>query len=124
MWKSSSGSTNDYDIYVRYQMPSDYARDGSNQATLTVNTSAWRDTSSDSVTLAMYNAANNQCSTTTTLTTSDDTWVETSLGTLTSDADCNAIVANDIVVFVFHMTSSGSSAEALLGEIRLDYTSQ
>lgn len=118
-WLSTSG-TQDYDIYVRSQIPSDY----DTQSLTAVNMFGWRTGSSDIVTLSLYNASGGQCGTTTTITTANTTWTETALASISGDSDCNAIVAGDVVVWVIKVTSSGTSNSALAGEIRYDYRSK
>jgi hypothetical protein len=115
-WKSQSG-TNDYDIYVRYQLPSDYDT-GSITA---INMTGWRSTSSDIVQYEMYNASGGQCGTTTTVNSSNTTWQETALASIAADGDCTSTTANELVIFKVKLTSSGSTNSALAGAIRFDY---
>lgn len=118
-WKSTSG-TNDYDVFIRYQMPSNY----DTQSITAINMYGYRTTSSDSITLELYNAGGGQCGTTTTITNSDDNWSEVALANTGGDADCNSIAAGDVVIWKIHMTSSGSTNSALAGEIRYDYSAK
>ncbi len=115
-WLSTSG-TNDYDIFIRSQLPSDY-----DAGSLTsINMFGYRTTTNDIVTLSLYNASGGQCGTTTTITTSNTTWTETALANIAADADCTGIAAGDVVIWQIKVTSSGSSNSALAGEIRYDY---
>jgi hypothetical protein len=118
-WVSQSG-TQDYDIYVRSQIPSDY----DTQSLSAVNMFGWRTTANDIVSLSLYNASGGQCGTTTTITTTNTTWTETALANIAGDSDCNAIVASEMVIWVIKVTSSGSTNSALAGAIRYDYRSR
>jgi hypothetical protein len=115
-WRSTSGTT-DYDVYIRYQMPSDY-----DTASITaINMFGWRTTANDIVTLELFNAGGAQCGTTTTITSSNTTWTETALANTGADGDCTSIAAGDIVIWRIKTTSSGSTNSALAGTIRFDY---
>lgn len=115
-WKSTSGTT-DYDVYVRYQIPSDYDTD----SITAINMFGWRSTANDIVTLELFNATGGQCGTTTTITSANTTWTETALANTGADGDCTAIAAGDVVVWRVKLTSSASTNSALAGEIRFDY---
>jgi hypothetical protein len=120
-WNSASG-TNDYDVYIRYQMPSDYSRNAANTSTISaINMFGWRTGSSNLVELAMFNATGAQCGATTNVATGTAVWTEVALGSIAGDTDCDAIVANDVIIFRVKLTSISATDFALAGAIRFDY---
>lgn len=117
-WVSTSG-TNDYDIYIRYQLPSDF--DGFATST-SIQMYGWATTAvSDLVELALFNAAGAQCGSTTDVATSDGAWTETAL---TGDETVCSVAAGETVTFRIRLTSSSASNYARAGELRLDYRSK
>jgi hypothetical protein len=125
-WVSTSG-TNDYDIYVRFRMPSDYSRNSGNTNTISnFNMFGYGTTSgTDKVELTVYNASMAVCGTTSFNTaTTNVTWTENALTSISGDADCDGIVADDLITLRIHMISSGASNIAQAGEIRFDYLSK
>jgi hypothetical protein len=113
-WVSASGS-NDYDIYIRYQMPSDFSAFPSGG---TINMYGWRTLSPDGVDLTMFEDSGAQCGTTTNVATGTATWTEEPMaGTITG---CG-VTANEIVIFHIRLKSVGASNSALAGELRFDY---
>jgi hypothetical protein len=115
-WTSASGD-NDYDIYVRYQIPSDFSAFSSDTS---VQMYGWRtDGTNNLVELALFQANGTQCGTTTNVATGTATWTETALGG--SETGCT-VAAGDIVTFRIHVVASASEF-ARAGEIRFDYLS-
>jgi hypothetical protein len=112
-WVSTSG-TNDYDLYVRYKLPSDF----SSLITTPIYMYAYRTNSSDSVTLEMLKGAT-ACASggATAVATGTAVWTEVALAANTS---CT-FAAEDFVIFRIHLVSSGSSNPVAAGEIRMDY---
>jgi hypothetical protein len=114
-WASSSG-TNDYDIWVRYQIPSDFS--GFYDLN-TIKMTGYRVTSSDSVQLTLYKSDMTTCGTAPTTITSSNGWnAGISLG---GDETSCGIAAGDVVYFRAHLTSSGSTNYAAAGDISFDY---
>src|SRR5690606_33910724 len=75
-WTTDQGSAQDYDIYVRYQVPSDF--DGFVSDT-TLGMYGWRSTANDIVELAVFEEDGTQCGSSTTASTSNTTWTFTQL---------------------------------------------
>jgi hypothetical protein len=120
-WRASAGSANDYDIYIKYQIPRNYTT-----GTLAnVYGFGWRTSANESVAMSLYDDNGDQCGVTTTLSTSNTAWTETALGSMGGDTDCTVdIVANDVVVIKLTLSSSNTTDYARIGAIRFDYTAQ
>ncbi|MDB5170815.1 MAG: hypothetical protein JWO35_509, partial [Candidatus Saccharibacteria bacterium] len=129
-WTASA--TNDYDIYVRYQLPSDFAAfSASNPITMY----GWAtNTSTDSVALSMYNGGT-LCGGATTITTSNAAWTSTSLGgysagnfgsctTVSSSPTGTNIGPGSIVIFKIHMNVGTTNNFARAGEMTVNYLSK
>ena len=112
-------SQNDYDIYIRYQMPSDFSAFASDS---TINMYGWRtdSTATTEVQLALFEGAT-QCGSTTNVATGTATWSEVPLGG-SGETSCSGIVAGDIVIWRIHLDANNKTVRA--GEIRFDYLSK
>lgn len=113
-----SGGTMDYDIYVRWQVPSDFS--AFKDASDAVKMYGWRTTSTEKVELAMFQANGTQCGSTTEINSSNTTWQQTSM---TGDETGCAVAANDIVTFRIKVTA-GTSGYARAGNIQVNYLSR
>jgi hypothetical protein len=101
-WTTTTGD-NDYDIYVRYKMPSDF---GSFESDTTIAMSGWRtDATNNKVELALFQENDTQCGTTTEVATGTAAWTTTSLSG--SETGCT-IAADDVVIFRIRMTATGT----------------
>jgi parallel beta-helix repeat protein len=114
-WTTSQGTAQDYDIYVRYQMPSDY--DTGSLANLAIY--GWgTTTASEQVTIALYSdASGTACATSANAITSPGVWVQT---TVSSPLGACTIVANDTVTFRVHV-QAGQGNYARSGPISFTY---
>ncbi len=117
-WTSANGSTQDYDIWIRYRMPTDFAAFAASDA---INMFGWRTGSSDSVTLSFYQANGTLCGTATNVATGTAAWTET---TMTGTISSCSFAADDLVTFRIQMASSATSNYAMAGEIRFNYLSK
>ncbi len=108
-WTSASG-TNDYDIFIRYQVPSDF------NTFTSLNAYGWRTTSSSSAQIRWYKGATACNSSLTNVSTSNTTWTETSV----PNNSCT-LAANDVLTIRISL-SAAASEFARIGEIRFDYT--
>jgi hypothetical protein len=116
-WTTSQGTAQNYDIYVRYQLPSDF--DGFVSPTDAIRLFARRSSTGSSVEVSMFRNGT-QCGSTVTVNSSDNTWQE---NTGAVNAGACSFVANDAVMFRIKVTSaSGSFAYA--GALRFDYYSK
>lgn len=119
-WVSANSSTQTYDIYVRYLLPTDFsAFTGDN----TIYMSGYRTTTSDSVALAIYQPNGTICGSSTNIATGTATWTE---GTVTAPiaTTCAAnFTANSMITFRVRLTSTSTVNAAMAGEIRFDYRS-
>lgn len=115
----TSTGANDYDIYIRYRMPSDFsAFSASNPITMY----GWRtdSTATTEVDLSLYQANGTQCGTTTNVATGTAVWTSTAMsGTVTS---CS-ISANDLVTFKVHVVVAASKV-VKAGELSIGYLSK
>ncbi len=101
-WTTSQGTNQDYDVYARYQMPSDY--DTGSMANLSIW--GWgTTTANEQVTVALFSDASTTtpCGTTTNAVTSNATWVQV---TAAAPLGSCTIVAGDTVTFRVHVQAS------------------
>lgn len=114
-WTGTAAGNQDYDIYVRYQLPSDYDTGSlANMAIFGWGTS----TASEQVTVGLYvDTQAAACATTANAVSSNATWVQVTtaspLGTCTP-------VAGDTVTFKVHVQAAQSNF-ARAGEISFSY---
>ncbi|MDZ7744295.1 MAG: hypothetical protein U5K77_00835 [Candidatus Saccharibacteria bacterium] len=113
-WTTDQGTAQDYDIYVRHQMPSNFDGFISND---TIKMYGWRSTVNDSVELALFGADGTQCGSTTNAATADGSWTLTALNA--NEKDCN-IAAGDVVVFRVRLTATDGNY-ARVGDISFQY---
>ncbi len=114
-WTTSEASAQDYDIYVRYQLPSDYET-----GTLSnLSIAGWgTSTSTEVVTVALYSdASGTACSTGSNAVTSNGAW---DTDTTASPLGACTPVAGDMVVFKVHVAAA-NDGYALAGEIKFNY---
>ena len=114
-WTTSQATAQDYDIYARYQIPSDY--DTGSMANLAIT--GWGTTTgSEQVTIALYSdASGTACSTSANAVTSAATWVQTSVA---SPLGACTIAAGDTVTFKVHL-QAGQGNYARSGPITFTY---
>lgn len=114
-WTTTQVAAQDYGVFVRYRMPSDY-----DTGSMT-NLKLWgRGTSaSEVVGVVMYKGAT-VCGTIADVVTGANTWVET---TLASPLGSCTINPDDIVTFKFTMTATTNNT-ASLGELTYTYRSR
>jgi hypothetical protein len=109
-WTSDSG-TNDYDLYIRYTIPSDYSGDP------TFSMFGWRTGSSDSVNVTLFKDDGTTCISSTNVATGTATWTDTSLSNSCSFS------ADDRVIFRIKLTAVVSEY-ALASKITFNYKSR
>jgi hypothetical protein len=119
----TANASNDYDVYVRYQLPSNFG--GFNSAT-SISMNGFRSSSNGSVDLTLYNASGGVCgAANTTIASSNGAWTNNTLTSLTSDSDCTSMAAGDVITFVVHMNIGGTGVSgtdfARAGEISIGY---
>jgi hypothetical protein len=107
-WTASA--TNDYDVWVRWQAPSDFSSFGSNAFTL----NGWTTSASDSAALTVYDASNTSCGTGTVSTTA--TW-----GTAQITPSGCTVSAGDILSLKIHLNVAVTGEFARSGEITIVY---
>ncbi|QQS21709.1 hypothetical protein IPM09_04295 [Candidatus Saccharibacteria bacterium] len=114
-WTTTQASAQDYDVYARYQLPSDY-----DTGSMT-NLKIWgwgTSTTTDQVTVAMYvDSSGTACSTSGNAVSSNATWVQV---TVASPLGACTPVAGDMVTFKVHMIA-GQNNYARAGEISFAY---
>ncbi|PSO43459.1 hypothetical protein BRC19_00335 [Candidatus Saccharibacteria bacterium QS_5_54_17] len=114
-WTTSQGSAQDYDIYIRKQLPSDFDVLAS---TTTVKMYGWRTSSSETVELAIFQADGSQCGSTTNVATSNGSWTQTAL-----DSTGCSFNANDEITIRVRLTATTDNY-ARAGEISFQYRSK
>ena len=114
-WTTSQSTAQDYDIYVRYQMPSDY--DTGSMANLAIY--GWgTTTASEQITISLFtDASGTACATSANAVSSAAVWVQT---TVSSPLGSCTIAANDTVTFRVHM-QAGQGNYARSGGISFTY---
>ncbi len=114
-WTTDQASNQDYDIYVRYQMPSDYST--GSLANLAIQ--GWgTTTASESVTVALYSdASGTACATSGNAVTANATW---SSATIASPLGSCTVSAGDTVTFRVRV-QAGQNKFARAGAISFDY---
>jgi hypothetical protein len=114
-WTGTAAGNQDYDVYVRYQMPSDY--DTGSLANLAI----WgfgTTTASEQVTVGLYTDTQAAaCGATTNAVTSNATWIKV---TAASPLGSCTIVAGDTVTLKVHLQAAQSNF-ARAGEISFNY---
>lgn len=112
-----SGGTTDYDIYIRWQVPSNFSAFKDANA---INLRGWRSTSSEKVELAMFQQNGTQCGSTTEVNNANTTWQTTNM---TGDETACSVSADDILTFRVRVTAS-SSGYARAGGLEINYLSR
>jgi fibronectin-binding autotransporter adhesin len=102
-----------YDVYLRYQIPSDYAN------TPTVSMYGWRTGSSDAVTLYLYDSSGTLCGSSTNVATGTASWTTNNY----SISTCS-ITAGSTVLFKVDLSATSTSDYARAGEITFTYKSK
>lgn len=105
----TSTGANDYDIWVRWQVPSDFSSFSSGSFY------GWKTASGDSVTMNVYNNSASTCATQATSATTGS-WQSNSI-TMTS---CTPS-AGDVLTIDIHLAVASSGNHARVGEITLTY---
>jgi hypothetical protein len=116
--------TNVYDIYIRYQLPSDFDGWASNSS---IQMYGWRSTSNEKVELTVFNSSGGTCGSTTELNSSNTTWQLTALtGSETSDTNCNTtnMAPGSVIIFRIRLTVGSNNNFARAGSIVFDYLSK
>ncbi|HUC20755.1 MAG TPA: hypothetical protein VMR98_04655, partial [Candidatus Polarisedimenticolaceae bacterium] len=107
-WTSASG-TNDYDLYIRYTIPSDYS------GSPTFSMFGWRSSASDSTALTLLKEDATSCITATTV--GGTVWTDTPLTNTCSFS------ANERVIFRIKLTAVAGEF-ALAGKVTFNYSSR
>jgi hypothetical protein len=108
-------ATNDYDIWVDWQVPSNFDAFASSTA---ISYYGWRTSVSDSVTLTVYDDNNAVCGSATAISGTVAQWNNTNYADPTG---CSAIVAGDIITFRVQLSVGVNDEYARVGEISIDY---
>ncbi|HRC28370.1 MAG TPA: right-handed parallel beta-helix repeat-containing protein, partial [Candidatus Saccharimonas sp.] len=114
-WTNTQVTLQDYDLYVRYQLPSDY-----DTGTMTnLKIWGWGTTSAnEQVTIALVSdASGTACSTSSNAITSNTTWQQATVG---SPLGACTPAAGDVVTFKVHVVASQNNY-ARAGEISFGY---
>ena len=114
-WTTSEASAQDYDLYVRYQVPSDYATGSMTNLSIT----GWgTTTASESVTVALWqDGQNSACSTSSNAVASNATWSTATVATPLGS--CN-FTAGDMVTLRVRLVAANNNV-ARTGNISFNY---
>jgi hypothetical protein len=107
----TANATNDYDIWLRWQAPSDFASFGTNAFTL----NGWTSSTSDSAALTVYDSSNTSCGTGTVNTAG--IW-----GTAQITPSGCSFSAGNVLTFKIHMNVAVNAEFARAGEITITYS--
>lgn len=118
-WTTTQATAQDYDIYVRYRIPSDYSSGSLS------NLSIWGSTdvsgASNSVVLSLFeDGSATPCATTGNAATVDTDWSSASVA---SPIGSCTLAANDYITFKVKLSASNSTAYLRAGQISFDYRS-
>jgi hypothetical protein len=123
-------ATNDYDIYVRYQMPDDFSAFSTSGGTVadasnrSIKMYGWRTASTESVQLSVYNSSATLCGTgSTNVSTGTATWTQTNYASGADNENSCSITAGSIITFRIRMTVGTNNDYARAGEITFNYLS-
>lgn len=114
-WTTSQAGAQDYDLYVRYQVPSDYATGSMTNLSIT----GWgTSTSSESVTIALWqDGQTSACSTSSNAVTSNAIW---STATVASPLGSCNFTAGDMVTLRVRLVAANNNV-ARTGNISFNY---
>lgn len=114
-WTTSQAGAQDYDLYVRYQVPSDYATGSMTNLSIT----GWgTSTSSESVTIALWqDGQTSACSTSSNAVTSNAIW---STATVASPLGSCNFAAGDMVTLKVRLAAANNNV-ARAGNISFNY---
>ena len=116
-WTTNQATPQDYDIYVRYQVPSDF---GGLAASNPLSMFGWvSSTGNDAVQLSVYKGGV-ACSTGTNVATLNNSWTSAAISAF---GTCT-ITAGDVLTFQVHLKSGVSGDYARAGEITFSYFSK
>jgi hypothetical protein len=114
-WTTTQVTSQNYDIYVRWQVPSDFSGWTSDTA---LSGYGWKTASGDAVTLSMYNSSGTQCGSSTDLTNATTgAWASSTQ----SGLNACGVTAGSIVIFKIHLVAAASGDFARVGELSLSY---
>jgi hypothetical protein len=115
-WSNTQATAQDYDIYVHYQLPSDY--ESGTMSNLKIN--GWgTTTTTEVVSVSLFSdARGTACSTGSNAVTTNATWGQ---ATTASPLGACSPAAGDMVTFKVHV-EAGQNNFALAGEVSFDYT--
>ena len=116
-WTTTQGTAQDYDLYVRYQIPSDY--DTGSMANMKL-TAMGTIGANEIASLALYKGSSTACGTIADAITSNATWATS---TSASPLGACTIAAGDMVTFKVKVTAV-SNGVARAGAISFDYRSK
>ena len=120
-WTTSQASVQDYDVYVRYQIPSDYDATNADGGISNLKVWGWgTTTANESVTVALFtDASGTACSTSSNAVTAAGTWVQ---ATIASPKGSCTINPGDMVTFRVRLIA-GTNNFARAGNISFGYRS-
>ena len=116
-WTTTEAATQDYDVYIRYQMPSDFSGFSSDT---TLKAYGWQTdaTGTNAISVSVYDNSNGQCGTTTDVATGTATWTQTTL--TGNETGCTNITAGTEVTFKIHLAADQNDS-VRIGEITFSY---
>jgi hypothetical protein len=125
-WTTSEATAQDYDVYVRWRVPSDFDDSSGFQSNITLTMYGWRtDATNNSLLVNMFNDAGAACGTADQVVASGTAaWSSLSFAGMGADADCDntKIDAGDYVWLRFRMNADTGDT-IRLGEIEISYKS-
>ena len=124
-WTNTQGTAQDYDIWVRYPLPSDWTAFPSGQ-TICLDTYASA-TTANGVTFTLYKMDNSTGSNLSTILTANDltpTSTTTWQNRCSSSISGGSYVANGYLVMAIKMTAPATTGDIRIGDITFDYLSK
>lgn len=120
-WATSQGTAQDYDIWITWQVPSDFSEFSSSTA---INFYGWRTSSSSSVSLAVYDNDGDICNTQTSIGGTAGAWDPEAYSDPTGCDAAGGVEAGEEITFRVTLTANSSSDTAKIGEIDISYLSK
>jgi hypothetical protein len=114
-WANTQATAQDYDLFIRYQLPQDYDTGSMTNLTFTANGT----TANEAATLTVYRGAT-QCSTTGDIVTGANTWF---IGTVASPLGSCVPTAGSYITFKIQLAAAQNN-KARSGEISYTYRSR
>jgi fibronectin-binding autotransporter adhesin len=119
-WTTTAATAQNYDVFVRYRVPSDFDNTGDFGTNASIGVYGWRtNTANDAVTTTIYNQAGQACNGDQANIGAAATWSKLDLALTGTNCDINA---NEYITMKIHLVA-GTNDFARVGEVEINYKS-